>query len=81
MIPTLHRFADGRLEAMCGRCLSHSIAIVAADDAEAWAVLVNVGWSLYTPEKGVPSYSLCPACATYPETTERGVERSGRKRR
>jgi hypothetical protein len=80
-IPALHRFADGRLEATCGRCMSHSIAIVAADEGEAWALLVNIGWSLYTPETGVRSYSLCPACTTYPEANESGVETPLRRKR
>jgi hypothetical protein len=69
-VPTLHRFVDGRLEATCGRCLAHSIAIVAGGDAEAWGVLEKLGWSVDSPEEGALSQPLCPACTTYPNAIE-----------
>ena len=70
MIPALRRFADGRLEAICSRCLAHSIAIVAEMDADAWAVLEKLGWSVDSPEEGALSASRCPACMTYPDAIE-----------
>jgi hypothetical protein len=70
MIPALHRVADGRREAVCGRCLAHSIAIVAEVDADAWGVLEKLGWSVYSPEWGARSQPLCPACTTYPNASE-----------
>jgi len=69
-VPTLHRFADGRLEAAGGRCLAHSIAIVAEMDVDAWAVLEKLGWSVDSPEEGALSASRCPACMTYPDAIE-----------
>ena len=69
-IPALHRFADERLEATCGRCLAHSIAIVGEIDADPWAVLEKLGWSVYPPEGDARSQPLCPGCTTYPNAIE-----------
>ena len=69
-IPALHRFADERLQATCGRCLAHSIAIVAEIDVDAWAVLERLGWSVYSPEGGARCQPLCPACTIYPMAIE-----------
>jgi hypothetical protein len=70
MIPALRRFADGRLEAICSRCLAHSIAIVAEMDADAWDVLEKLGWSVDSPQQGALSPPRCPACTTYPNAIE-----------
>ena len=66
----MRRYADGRLEATCGRCLAQSIAVVAEIDVDAWAVLERLGWSLDSPDTGARPQPLCPACATYPNTVE-----------
>jgi hypothetical protein len=76
---TIHPLSDGRWEATCGRCLSRSIPVGAADATVAWTDLQRIGWMHYVSQYGGSGYAMCPTCAKAgpPEVPRRGT----RKRR
>ena len=65
-IPDLHSFSGSHFEALCRRCLRHSVPVHARNAATAWAAHTKLGWTAYRHSPAARLYAVCPQCSSEP---------------